>query len=437
MGLLPGPMTGGGAMTDPRVLVVGAGLAGLGAAVALARAGVAVLVVDQAQAAGGAIHRQPFPGAQSIASAAQRRRWATLMAAVAAQADRITLRCDTRFGGMDHTGMALLTGAGAALMRPRGLIVATGARERVQPRPGWTLPGVTTAGAIQSALKTLGQPPEGRVLLAGSGPLLLAVGAELSRLGRPPLAIVEAARPFAHPFAALALPLPYLAEAGACMARLKVARVPILTGAHLAAINRTDGALVATIDTRNGRRTLTADQIGLHDGIAPNDGGLAETGVVPMLRLGDCREALGARAALADGLAGGARLAAMLAGGSPPAASAGVARERQAQARLARIYRHDGLARLPHLPPETVLCRCENRTLGDLRSLGPSPTTRQLRLDGRFAMGACQGRFCAEWVSRLAAADAPAMPRLGANRWPARPILISDFVDVAPEGTTR
>ncbi|WP_028028919.1 FAD-dependent oxidoreductase [Gemmobacter nectariphilus] len=419
-------------MSDAPVLVIGAGLAGLAAAVELARAGLPVLVADQAQTPGGAVHRQPLPGVRSIASPVQRRRWAGLMADVQAQGTRITLSMGTAFGGVDHTGAVLLTGAGARLFRPRALIVATGARERVQPRPGWTLPGVETAGSLQTRLKTLAEAPEGRVLLAGSGPLLLALGAELARLGRPPVAIVEAGRPLSHPIAALGLPMSYLREGAEYLLRLKLAGVPILAGSHLAAIRAEGGALVADIDTPKGRRSLTVDRIALHDGIASNDIGLPDCPALPVLRAGDCREALGARAALADGRAQGAALAARLLGQPQPAPAPEVARQRAAQALVARLHAHDGASRLAALPGDTVICRCEARTVNDLRALGPDPTDRQLRLDGRFSMGPCQGRFCAEWTARLAAPDTP-KPRLGAPRWPARPIAIADLLATPDE----
>ncbi|MDP2087059.1 MAG: FAD-dependent oxidoreductase [Gemmobacter sp.] len=420
-------------MDEPRVLIVGAGLAGLAAAVELARAGLPVLVADQASAPGGAIHRQPVDGARAVASRAQARRWASLQAEVQAQGPRIELALGTSFGGVDHTGAVLLTGASARLFRPRALVLATGARERVQPRPGWTLPGVETAGSLQTRLKMLAEPPQGRVLLAGSGPLLLALGAELVRLGCPPVAIVEAGRPTARPLDALGLPLSYLIEGASYLLRLRLAGVPILSNSHLAAVRAEAGGLVADIDTPAGRRTIAADRVALHDGIAPNDIGFSRASALPILCAGDCREALGARAALADGRAQGAQLAARLTGRPPSAPDTEVARERAAQARLARIYAHDDAARLAALPGDTVICRCEARTLNDLRALGAQPTDRQLRLDGRFSMGACQGRFCAEWVARLAAPDTP-KARLGAARWPTRPIAISDLL-AAPDET--
>lgn len=422
-------------MTEPRVLVVGAGLAGLAAATELARAGLRVLVVDQALRIGGAVHRQPLPEARSLATRAQARRWSALLAAVSDEGARIEICCATRFGGIDHTGAVLLTGDHAALLRPRALVLALGAREAVQPRPGWTLPGVQTAGAIQTALKTVGEAPVGRILLAGSGPLLLAVGAQLTRLGHPPVAIIEAARPFSHPIAALALPIGYITEAASHMARLLAAGVPIVTGSHLTRMTAAGGALAALVQSPRGTLQFAADTIGLHDGIRPNDTGLTRCDALPVVRLGDCREALGAAAALADGRAGGAALAARLTGRqSPQTQGDALGRQKAAQSRLAAIYAHNGAARLGDLPADTVICRCENRTLADLATLGPRPTDRQLRLDGRFGMGGCQGRFCAEWVRRISHPDAP--PHIiGAPRWPASPIPVAELL-AAPDLTS-
>lgn len=413
-------------MADGPVLVVGAGPAGLSAALALALAGLPVLVVDHAPAIGGAVHRQPLPGIGAIGTAEHKRAWARLMAALREQP--IHIACATGFAGIDHHGQALLTGAQAALIRPRGLILATGAREIVQPRPGWTLPGVQTAGAIQTRLKTLGEAPEGPVLLAGNGPLLLAVGAELAGLGRPPVAIVLAGRPFGP--AGLRLPLAYQFEAAHHLARLMAARVPVLTGAHLTEITETAGGLVASVRARGATRRFEAGLIGLHDGIRPNSTGVATTAPIPTELAGDCHAALGARAALADGQRAGRALAARLAGQPAPPPCPALARERIAQARLAALFAPVGAPALADLPPGTVLCRCEGGTLADLRALGPNPTARQLRLTGRFAMGACQGRFCADWVAQLAGhAD------LGQPRLPLKPVAIADLLALTTDTT--
>lgn len=409
-------------MHDPRVIVVGAGPAGMAAALALSQCGERVLVVDQAPQPGGAVHRAPLPGVAKIGLPEHRRRWERLEAQIRAQGARIEISCSTAFGGVDAKGAVLLTGAMTRLLQPRGLIFATGARERVQPRPGCTLPGVTTVGALQSHVKRLGKAPEGRVLLAGSGPLLLALAAEMTALGNPPIAVIEAARPPVLP--ALHLPTAYLAEAARYRLRLMRAGVPILYGARL---TRIEPGLRAHVETTAGPRLFEGDLIGLHDGIRPNDTGLKGPCPIPMVMAGDCREALGARAAMIDGTRAGVALLAQLRGAPVPAEPAALIRQRRAQALLWSLYAHEAPL---DLPGDTVLCRCEGRTLDDLRGLGAEPTARDLRLTGRFGMGPCQGRFCAEWVARFTGTE-----ELGRSRLPARPLAIADLLAVPTADT--
>ncbi|WP_353475960.1 FAD-dependent oxidoreductase (plasmid) [Salipiger sp. H15] len=124
------------AMTEREILVVGAGLAGVGAAVELARAGQRVLVIDRAPRAGGAVHRQPLPGRAAISSHAAR--WDRLIAE--AEALPIDWAFETRFAGLDHGGTALLGGGVNRLMRPAAVVLALGAREAVRPGPAGRCP---------------------------------------------------------------------------------------------------------------------------------------------------------------------------------------------------------------------------------------------------------------------------------------------------------
>ncbi|WP_353475959.1 hypothetical protein PVT71_23555 (plasmid) [Salipiger sp. H15] len=296
---------------------------------------------------------------------------------------------------------------------------------------------MTTAGALQIELKTQARAPGGRVVLAGSGPLLLAVAAQMARLGNPPVAIIENGAPFGRVRLGLGLPLSYLREAAGYMATLLRARVPILTRSDVREIRAEGGALEVIVDGPAGSRRILADRVGLHDGLRPNDIGVTGCAALPVLTLGDCAEVLGARAALASGRAGGIALAqALRDGGAPaPIGSKTLSREREAQRRLAAIYAHDGMDRLAGLPGDTVLCRCEGRTLADLRDLGDAPRPRELRLLGRIGMGPCQGRFCGEWVARATAADPAAPPASppGAARWPLAPVAIADLLSAAPD----
>ncbi len=424
-------------MTEPRVLIIGAGLAGLSASITLAEEGLSTLVVDQAPTPGGNIHRQPIEGVKPVdLSTEQTRRWQRILAQLKNAQDRIELRYDTRFAGLDYRGDALicsLSGESSEIVKPSGLIIATGAVERVQPRPGWTLPGVMTAGAIQTSLKASGLAPPGKTVLAGSGPLLLAVGAQLSRAGNPPLAIVEAGRPFSRPYRALRLPLSYLREALQYLAILAIARVPVFSGSHIKNIirNDKDGQLRISFATSSGKtRSITADILGLHDGLHTNDYGIDETAEIPIRKTGDCREILGARAAELDGCRIGKEVAGILTGEATVLTSnRSIELHRRAQITISELYSHDGLNRLGGVADDTVICRCENRTLADLRSLS-SPTLREARLVARFAMGPCQGRFCAEWVQHLLNHDQSRSDHgLSGQRWPVLPVSVRSIVN--------
>ena len=112
-----------------------------------------------------------------------------------------------------------------------------------------------------------------------------------------------------------------------------------------------------------------------------------------------------------------------------------VAEQRKAQALLSELFRPVNLANDPrHLADDTILCRCENKTVGDLRGLlaqdGLSP--REIKLNGRFGMGACQGRFCADTVMAVTAASRSAsapgdIAQLTGSRWPLRPVSIASL----------
>jgi D-hydroxyproline dehydrogenase subunit alpha len=417
-------------MADAPVVVVGAGPAGLRAAIELARAGVRVILADQSPGIGGAVYARLRSAATGKASGPQREMDA-LRAAFGAQAQRIELRCETAFAGIDSTGAALLTGKGGELLRPRALVLATGARELVRPRPGWTHPQVTTAGAVQVALKTGGAAPSGRIVLAGTGPLLYAIGAQLVEAGTPPVAIIEAGRPYAHPVAALGLPRAVIREAAGYMLTLGRARVPLLFGTRLLRIEDAGGEMRLETSHTGRFGTILADHLALHDGIARNDYGLPDAAEIPIQRAGDCREVLGRWAAEEDGIRAARAIIAQLGVKAPHPAPRSLARHRAAQRRLATLFALDGPALAPP-PDETVLCRCEGRTMADLRAAAePGDTPRTLRLMGRFGMGPCQGRFCLDWVAEFAGPPFE-IAALRGQRWPIRPVSIADIVN-APD----
>jgi len=416
-------------MTDHRNLVVGAGPAGLSAAAALARAGQQVIVVDQSPQIGGAVYAQNRTGDTRPLSHAKERR--ALFDVVAAQRDRIEIHCSTSFVGLDYQGNALITGVGGFLFQPKAVIMATGARELVQPRPGWTLPGVTNFGALQVDLKTAGRPPEGRIAIAGSGPLLYALGAQLTRAGNAPVAILDAAHPYMHPLTTLRLPLPILREAAGYMLTLIRARVSILSGTRVLSVEEGNGALSLNTNHSGRFRTVQVDRLGLHDGLARNDYGLPQNPTFPVVAAGDCRDVLGRFAAIKDGNRAAAEILNQLGASAPGKSLPSLNTDEMVQRHLERIFGHDGHKKLNDLPAETILCRCENRTLADLKALpAADQTPRMLRLNGRFGMGACQGRFCLDWVAKLTATEMDP-GRICGQRWPLRPVSIAEILNAA------
>ena len=428
-------------MAEIDVLLVGAGPAGMAAAIEAGTAGLHAVMLEQRHTSGGAIFRQAIGDARPVGipprMAAIRN---DLLATFAA------CRIETRYGhvflGIDGDGFALVedrnTGAFAAL-KAKSVVLALGAVERILPRPGWEQTGVSTAGGLQVMMKETGRAPAGRVLLAGGGPLLVAVAAQMAALGNPPVAVIEAGDPFRRLAAGAALAAfhPNLAlEAFGYLRALRGHRVEWRRGTTLQRIERDGEGLIARVRNAAGEiEFIRADRIGLHDGIRPNDFGLspAEASGPFVVRAGDCREALGAEAAIVDGRAAARRVAAKLRD-KPYVEPRGLRRLRDAQAILSRSFAPiDPADPLAALPDETVLCRCENRTVGELRILcggADGLTGREVKHHGRFAMGSCQGRFCADNTAALMAHLRPDLPApqardLTGTRWPIRPVPIA------------
>ena len=180
---------------DVDLLVAGAGPAGMSAAVAARRLGLSVTVVDENPEPGGQIYRRILsnaarPQRARLLGADYAKGLALARAFVASGAE---LRAQSTVFEISEDGSASVVSPerGAEVVTPRATLIATGASERAFPVPGWTLPGVMTAGAAQTLLKSTGQVPRGRIVLAGGGPLLWLVAHQLLSAGAEVAAVLS------------------------------------------------------------------------------------------------------------------------------------------------------------------------------------------------------------------------------------------------------
>ena len=184
------------------LVVVGAGPAGMAAADAAARRGVAVTLIDSTARLGGQIYRQPLRDSggceparpagptlparfRSLEDGRVEMILGTSVWSASRGANSFTLRLDAMSGGR------------GTAVEARAVVLATGASELVLPFPGWELPGVFAAGGAQALLKSQHVLVGQRVLVAGSGPLLLPVAASLAHSGAKVVAVFPSVTPYA------------------------------------------------------------------------------------------------------------------------------------------------------------------------------------------------------------------------------------------------
>ncbi len=182
-------------MRETEIAVVGAGPAGIAAALAASRAGAQVTVVDEYSRPGGQIYRQPpevFHVPDGGILGKEHRKAQRLFRQLAGSP--VELLPETLVWGVQDEMTLLLyrEGGEAETLRAEAIVVAAGAYDRPIAFPGWTLPGVWTAGGTQAMLKSQRVLPGRRVLVAGAGPLLLPLAAALAEAGATVVGMVEA-----------------------------------------------------------------------------------------------------------------------------------------------------------------------------------------------------------------------------------------------------
>lgn len=456
------------------VAIVGAGPAGLRAAEQLVLAGLRPVLIDEAPRVGGQIYRQPPPALQRPASALygfEAGRARALFDRFAALQPHIDHRPDTLVWQVENRTLHLLHQGRPDTLRYDALVLATGATDRVLPFPGWTLPGVFTLGAAQVALKAQAALLGPRVVLAGTGPLLVLVAWQYTQAGAAVQAVLDTA-PAGSRRRALPqlMARPSVAAKGAYyLARLKLAGVPVHQGVRLL---RADGtARVQQLHWQVGARqhitacdaiafghglrseTQLADLAGCEFDFDPLDqawlprrhaGG--RSSVAGVYLAGDGAGILGADAAE---LAGAQAAQALLQDLREPPPRPAAVRVPGPEALQAHRRFRQGLETLCPLPADwaaqapdaLVVCRCEEVTAGELRTCVRDTGTQELnRLKAltRIGMGRCQGRMCAPAAARLLAhATGRSLAEVGRLRSqpPVKPVPVAALALAVPAAT--
>ena len=175
-------------MSNAPPVIVGAGPAGLAAAITLVEHGLHPTIIDEGQAPGGQIHRP-----QAVDTPSTRRGDTPILQRFEAVAQHVEFIDQAAVWGIFERRLAISRAGASFEQDARHLLIASGAYEFCPPFPGWTLPGVMTPGSAQSMVKNFGVRPGRRAVVAGSGPFLLVVAEQLARAGVEVLAVAEAA----------------------------------------------------------------------------------------------------------------------------------------------------------------------------------------------------------------------------------------------------
>ncbi|MGF0238860.1 FAD-dependent oxidoreductase [Rhodococcus sp. IEGM1300] len=453
------------------LVVIGAGPAGMSAALEATRHGLTVVVLDEQGTPGGQIYR-------NIVQADARSR--TVLGPdyqAGAELAAAFLACGAHYLAnasiwqvTPQRHVHYLVDGRAEVLQGRHMLIATGAFERPMPIRGWTLPGVMTAGAGQILLKSAALVPAGPVVLAGCGPLLYLLAVQYLRAGIAIQALVDTSGQGDVLRAWRQVPGALrgwrdLLKGLQLLAELKRAGVRHYRNARDLRIEGETCASALNFDSGGQHFSIRAALILLHQGVVPNTqisrslrlehdwceqqlcwvarrDTWGETSLPGIFIAGDGGAIGGAQVARLEGrlagLAIAAKCAALDAQQLPRLAEPyrkALRRQRAARPLIDALYRPLLQNRVP--ADEVIVCRCEEVSAGAIRDhvalgcLGPNQT----KAFGRCGMGPCQGRLCGLSVTEIIAEQrqvSPAEVGYYRIRSPLKPITLAQLSTETP-----
>ena len=435
-------------MKEVELMILGTGPAGMSAAIEAVQAGAKVTLLDENPRPGGQIYRQFSEGYRVTdpkALGKDYNRGQRLLAEFESVGDRVEYLSETlAWGIFKDQEVALKQGERSYSARYQKLIVSIGAYDRPVPFPGWTLPGVFSAGGAQRMVKNQRVLPGEKMLLAGTGPLQLALANQITDAGGKVEAIVEAGRieNWWRMITGAWGQWQLLGDALNYLWGIRKAGIPMYRG-HIIQEVRGDGrveaAVVAEADADwrpkpGTQRTFQVDTVCVGYGFVPSveltrlaqcehryepmmGGWLPvrddnmETSVPGVYAAGDCTGIAGSFVAVEEGRIAGIAAAQSLGYLSVDEAEQRKAPSRRRLAGLQRLRRaldevsrpRPGLFELAQ--DDTLVCRCEEITLADIKAALADGATdmNEIKRMTRMGMGPCQGRMCGPALQEIIA----------------------------------
>ncbi|WP_457256011.1 FAD-dependent oxidoreductase [Pedococcus sp. P5_B7] len=442
------------------VAIVGAGPAGLAAAVTAGERGLRIALIDSAQQLGGQYWRHSAVEMAEVEKPSGQHMWQQFVdlrtrlrgledtATAGGRVDRFSAHTvwfvnanPGRSFELHLTPTASSDRAAIPSIRTTSLVLSPGGYDRQLPIPGWDLPGVMAAGGVQAMLKGHGSLAGKRALIAGTGPFLLPVAVGLAEAGAEVVAVCEAGSPSGWartPLGAVSAPSKGLEAAKYALALVRH-RIPFRTRTVVTAIRGEDQVSSAVLGKLDGDghlkrdaevRSVDVDLVALGWGFTPSLELVTALGATTRLDVDDSQVAVvddwqrsdipglyvageatgvgGAVLALLEGEL--AAIAASCDAGGPVPQR----RVRQLQRRIARMRRFARSMHRAHpipagwrewLEPSTIICRCEEVAYEEVcaaRDLLGADDMRTVKLLARPGMGWCQARVCGFATASLA-----------------------------------
>ena len=442
------------------VAIIGGGPAGQAAALTLDDLKLKTVVIDEQPRAGGQILRQP-PRSFQIPAWMEDRTYAPLVKLLRRFEAQTSINW---IGSHSVIGLrrrpdglftlTLCSPDGLRLVTAARVLIAAGCQDLAVPLPGWTLPGVYSAGGMQALLKAQRIVPGGHIVLAGTHPLQLLIAAQIVEAGGSVAAVLFSQPRGTMLKAGIRNGLRALDQLSAAfpairaLATLRRHGVKVLYNAPIQAICGTDR--VAAAQHPGGE--IACDAVGLCYGFVSQSslprmmsakmrkagpaGGWAtlcdewmQSSIPGLYVAGETTGIAGANAAMASGKIAGFGIAAELGAISQDEAARRVSRHRANHRSLLRFARlldeiADPRPFFPALRDDTLVCRCEEVALAQIDPVLDGRSANAVKLVTRCGMGLCQGRNCEPTLLRLL--DNPNDPGFTA-RFPARPVAIGDL----------